>query len=414
MRKLVFKLICIVVLLINSIIVASASIVIKDIESLQNQFVKADETYIISSKINLNDEVLEIPQNCTLKFEDGLFCNGRIIGTNTRILASKTTIFENVEISGLWNNRFVHSEWVGLKEGIENDNKIRFRNLMALCKGDKHKDVYIQPGRFWTSVNEYSCAFSIPSNTTLYCNATICELPNNFEHTCLVFIHKASNVKIIGGDYVGDLKTHIGDQGEWSHGIEIRGSSNITVKNVKCSYFWGDGIDIIDGFNNKMEPVFICKDISIIQSECLYNRRQGLSIEAVNGCLVKDCRFSYTGQYKKTPPSAGIDIEAWANNIEKIKNIRIENCNMENNEGPSFQSYANAVWGKDFACYQNSILVINCTMDDIIISHTNGIEFKECVFDRIKYEKQSQSVIYTRCNRKRIVYRLRDFFRTML
>ena len=411
MRKLVFKFICIVVLHINGISVANASIVINDIESLQNQFVKTDETYIISSKIDLNDEILEIPQNCTLKFEYGLFCNGRIIGTNTRIIASKTILFENVEISGLWNNRFVYSEWVGLKEGIENDNKIRFKNLMALCKGDLHTDVFIQSGYFWTSVNEYSCAFSIPSHTTLHCSATICELPNSYEHTCLIFIHKVSDVTIDGGNYVGDLKAHIGNKGEWSHGIEIRGSSNITVKNVKCSYFWGDGIDIIEGFNSKMEPVFICRNISILQSTCLYNRRQGLSIEAVDGCFVRDCNFSFTGQYKNTPPSAGIDIEAWNRNKEKIKNIRIDNCRMENNVGPSFQSYANAIWGKEYNSYRNSILVVNCIMDDIAISHTNGIEFRKCSFDKIKYEKHSQSVNYSRCNERSFIEWLRVKFK---
>ena len=398
MRKIGFILPWIIIIIISTGEIASGAIVINHTEPLQNQFLRSNETYIISSKLDLNSKSLEIPRNCVLKFKDGILFNGRLIGANTRIEAPKEVIFEDIDISGLWNNRFVYSEWVGLKEGIENDNKLRLKNLMVLCKGKMHKDAYIHKGCFWTSVNEYGCAFSIPSNTTLHCNGTICELPNNFEHTCLVFIHKATNVILDGGNFVGDLKTHKGKTGEWSHGIEIRGASNITVKNVKCSYFWGDGIDIIESFNSQMEPVYICKNIKIFNSECLYNRRQGLSIEAVDGCVVKNCRFSFTGQCKRTPPSAGIDIEAWTRNTEKIKNICIENCIMQNNVGPSLQSYANAVWGKDFDCYSNSILVANCMMDDIAISHTNGIEFRECSFDTVRYEKQSKSVIYTKCN----------------
>lgn len=410
MDSLKLKLYCIVISFIGTLQVANATILINGIESLHTQFAKANEIYIISSKINLNSEILKIPQNCTLKFEGGSFFNGKLEGNNTLVLAPRIAIFEDVDILGVWNIPIVYSEWVGLKEGSENDNILRFKKLMALCKGDVHKDVYIQSGCFWTSVNEYSCAFSIPSHTTLHCSATICELPNSYEHTCLIFIHKVSDVTIDGGNYVGDLKTHIGNKGEWSHGIEIRGSSNITVKNVRCSYFWGDGIDIIEGFNAQMEPVFICHNVSIFQSECLYNRRQGVSIEAVDGCLIKDCNFSHTGQYKSTPPSAGIDIEAWNRNKEKIKNIRIDNCRMENNVGPSFQSYANAIWGKEYNSYKNSILVVNCIMDDIAISHTNGIEFRNCSFNKIKYEKQSQSVIYTRCNQRRFTERLLKMF----
>ena len=403
MKILGLKLFYIVILLISTIGLANAAILVSDKVPLQHQFVKSDETYIISTKFDMNYSYLVVPQNCTLKFENGLLRRGRLIGNNTRIEATKDIIFEDIEISGVWNNRYVYSEWVGLKEGAENDNKVRFKNLMALCKGENHKDAYIHKGCFWTSVNENSCAFSIPSNTILHCSATICELPNDFEHACLILINKVSNVIIDGGNYVGDLKSHLGNDGEWSHGIEIRGASNITVNNVKCSYFWGDGIDIIEGFNSQMEPVYICKNITILNSDCLYNRRQGLSIEAVDRCLVKNCMFAFTGRYKHTPPSAGIDIEAWAKNIEKIKNIYIDNCIMKDNVGPSFQSCANVVFGKDYARYMNSILVVNCIMDDIAISHTNGIEFRKCIFDKIRYEKHSKSVMYTKCNMTNVI-----------
>lgn len=391
------KLYCIIILFFYTIGVAKADIIINRAMSLQAQFVRNNEKYIISSEFDLNGKTLQIPPNCILFFKNGILSNGELIGLNTCIVAPKTKIFRNIKISGSWNSKIVYSEWVDLKEGIENDNKLKFKNLMSLCKGDIKKDVYIQSGNYWTSVDEFSCAFSIPSNTTMHCSATISELPNKFENACLISINKATNVSIDGGNYIGDLKTHIGDKGEWSHGIVIRGSSNVEIKNVKCSYFWGDGIDIIEGYNNKMEPVFICKNVVVFQSECLYNRRQGISIEAVEDCLIKQCIFSFTGRYKSTPPSAGIDIEAWASNSEKIKYVRIENCNMTDNVGVSFQSYANAVLGNNYTCYKNSIEVIDCIMDDIAISHTNGIEFRRCIIDKIKYEKKSQSVKFVEC-----------------
>ena len=49
--------------------------------------------------------------------------------------------------------------------------------------------------------------------------------------------------------------------------------------------------------------------------------------------------FSYTGELKKTSPSAGIDIEPWINNGKKLFNITINNCIMSNNKGPDLQIY---------------------------------------------------------------------------
>lgn len=379
---------------------SKASIIINNEQSLQHQFSKENEIYVLSSACDLKGSVLRLPNKSILQFKGGMLLNGEIIGTNSCIQAPTIQIFQNIKITGLWNNKKVYSEWMAFKEGPEHDNKYLFRNLMALCKGDTQTEVYIQSGCYWTSVNEYSCAFNIPSNTAVHCRATICELPNHFKNTCLVAIHKSTNVLLEGGIFIGDLKTHIGDEGEWSHGIEIRGSSNVTIKNVRCSYFFGDGIDILEGFNKEKEPVFGCKNITILQSASLYNRRQGLSIEAVENCLVKDCEFSYTGRYKSTPPSAGIDIEAWSSNSEKIKNIRIVNCKMLNNVGSSFQSYANAVFGKKYNCYKNSIKLIDCLMEDVAISHTNDIEFLGCTLDRIKYQKSSLSVKFIRCKIK--------------
>lgn len=378
----------------------NANIKIDNKKPLQSQFQKENETYVITSKCNLDGKTLRIPDKSVLQFEGGMFLNGELIGVNTRVISQKEQIFDDLKISGIWSNKEVYSEWIGLKEGPEHDNKFHFRNLMTLCNGDTYTNVFIQSGCYWTSVNQYSCAFNIPSNTAVYCRATICELPNHYKNTCLVAIHKSTNVLLEGGNFVGDLKTHIGEEGEWSHGIEIRGSSNVTIKNVQCSYFFGDGIDIIEGFNKEKKPVYGCKNITILQSASLYNRRQGLSIEAVENCLIKDCEFSNTGRYKSTPPSAGIDIEAWSSNSEKIKNIQIVNCRMLNNVGSSFQSYANAVFGKKYNSYKNSIKLIDCLMEDVAISHTNGIEFRGCTLDRIKYQKSSQSVKFIRCKIK--------------
>ena len=49
--------------------------------------------YEIRYDFDLNGKTLELPENCTLKFEGGSIGNGNIIGNNTSILAALTRIF---------------------------------------------------------------------------------------------------------------------------------------------------------------------------------------------------------------------------------------------------------------------------------------------------------------------------------
>lgn len=347
--------------------------------------------------MDLKGESISLPKNSTLLFDKGSIKNGKLIGNLSKIEAKKQCIFQNMKFSGRWGNTNVYSEWFPFKSEGYFDNYSNFTALMALCVGDNTTCVYMQKGEYWTSTKEFSGAIRIPSNTLFYCQATITELPNAFKYSSLVSVANVTNVSINGGVYIGDQKNHLAKDGEWSHGIEIRGASNIKIKNVECNYFWGDGIDIIDGYNSANEPVVNCKNITIDNCRCLYNRRQGLSIEAVENCRVLNSEFSYTGKYRATPPSAGIDIEAWNTKNPKLVNIRIENCTMKGNKGPSFQSYANAVWGDNYGCYSNDIVLIGCDMYDIAISHTNDIEFRNCKIQKKREQKHSNGVKYVKC-----------------
>lgn len=76
------------------------------------------------------------------------------------------------------------------------------------------------------------------SNSSEYYDIIYVEFPNN-------------NVSIISGKLVGDKDTHNYDSGgthEWGFGIQIRGSKNISIKNVDLSNFTGDGI-LLSGQN---------------------------------------------------------------------------------------------------------------------------------------------------------------------
>ena len=47
-----------------------------------------------------------------------------------------------------------------------------------------------------------------------------------------------------GGRIIGDRDNHLGTTGEWGHGIMIRGSSRVTVRDIHISRCWGDGVSI--------------------------------------------------------------------------------------------------------------------------------------------------------------------------
>lgn len=356
--------------------------------------------YLINKDFNLNGMSILLSENDTLIFKGGIIRNGTIVGNNNVIVGNKKILFKNITIAGRWNNSKVYSEWFSFSENSRVDNRQNFANLMALCKGQSHTDVYIKKGKYWTTTRRESTAIPIPSNTSFHFSGTIYELPNDYERASLIRLYHVNNVVVDGGRYIGDLEEHKGKTGEWSHGISIWGSSNVEIKNVVCEDFWGDGIDLIEAFDNQEKPVYNCKNVIIDSCVCRYSRRQGLSIESGVNILVKNSEFSFSGTKKYTPPAAGIDIEAWANNKNKISNVRIVNCTMRNNVGYSFQSYANAVFGAEYNKYENCIVVDNCDMDNVLVYMTNGIEFSNSKISKGYVERKSRGVHFINCSKE--------------
>ena len=359
-----------------------------------------EHSYVINKDVDLKGETLLLYENDTLLFNGGVLRNGRIEGNNNVIVGDKEILFENITICGKWNNSTVYSEWFNFSEKKGVDNRPNFVNLLALCKGQCHTDVFMKKGKYWTSTRKDGAAISIPSNTSFHFRGIIYELPNDYERASLIRLYHVNNVVVNGGKYVGDIEEHSGKTGEWSHGISIWGSSNVVIKNVECDDFWGDGIDLIEAFDNYERPEYNCENIVIDSSACLYNRRQGLSIESGINITVRNSNFSFTGTKKSTPPSAGIDVEAWANNKNKISNVKIENCTMRNNIGHSFQSYANAVFGEEYDQYENGIIVENCDMDNVLIHRTNRIEVVNSKIRNGQVERKSKGVRFVNCSKE--------------
>jgi hypothetical protein len=124
------------------------------------------------------------------------------------------------------------------------------------------------------------------------------------------------------------LYTHSGTGGEAGVGIGIRTSSNITLVNPQVSNCWGDGIYI-----GQASGSGYCKNIVITGGTLKKNRRDGISIIAVDGLLIDNL---YSGYNDATLPMAGINFEP-NNSGCQINNVRVNNPRTERNGASGIQ-----------------------------------------------------------------------------
>ena len=224
----------------------------------------------------------------------------------------------------------------------------------------------------------------------------------------LVLIKQVSNVTIDGGEFVGDIRMHIGNDGEWGHGIKVAGGTNITLKNLTTREFWGDGIDLIEAeYNSTLRAgVGPCINVMIDNVKCLYNRRQGLSIEAAKNVVVKNSEFAYTGKYKMTPPGAGVDIEPWCTNEIKIADVEFYNCFVHDNSPkrdfclePTIQYHVQTGIGRIAPVSQ--VVLKKSKLGKLYIYGANMASIINCEIDEISRYEHGKSVLMEGCTIKR-------------
>lgn len=156
------------------------------------------------------------------------------------------------------------------------------------------------------------------------------------------------DVEISGGQIVGERDNHKGTGGESGHGIRIRGSERVTIRDIRASKCWGDGI-CVGPKPVYRAPYILSKDVVIANVVCTGNRRQGLSIGNVFGVKVYDSEFSDT---HGTSPQCGIDVEP-SGGVGYADNVRIENCLIRGNAAYGILMYERA----------RNVTVTKCTIE---------------------------------------------------
>lgn len=177
-------------------------------------------------------------------------------------------------------------------------------DVTAACQRalNSRQNVFFPAGTYVVNADPKACLRPVGGQTiTLDPAAVIQALPNALEQYQVLLIENVENVTVQGGTIVGERSAHRGTTGEHGMGIGIFGSRNVTVREVAVRECWGDGIYVGGrGFEGRSANVRIERCL------CDGNRRQGLTIAAVDACSVIGGRFIRT---QGTLPASGIDIE---------------------------------------------------------------------------------------------------------
>lgn len=311
------------------------TITIKSTKPIQEQFSKEGVIYKIKTTIDLGGADIVLPKDSRLKFSrKGVISNGRIIGNNTQITAKERTIFDNIIIDGQWLVPEIYVSWMRLS----NENcQQQIQEILKLQNSLIKNTIYTPSCPIhWTPKWDNFSLFRLDSKTTLNVRDTIYTNPNNRPYYRVIDVINKEEIQINGGVLVGDVEQHIFDGNtshQWGFGVNIEGSSNISVNGTTSMLFTGDGFYVGGEKEEKLgDNEKGCKYITFKNIRSLFNRRQGMSITgATDHLYVYDSEFSYTGAKKLTMPGAGVDFEV-NYDTQRMADVIFKNCILKGNK----------------------------------------------------------------------------------
>lgn len=382
------------------------------------QSLSANQTILINCDYNLNGQTITLPQNTTLKFNDGSIFNGSLIFNGGLIDGKLLNI--NLQISGSvklieTHFTFEKEKW-NITEGettgdIALSNKQNINTAITLVKSLRGNifelnniNAYfdVQADNFNDSTEE---SIILPSNFHFKMgdNTHLRVQPNAKSAYALISAEKQNNVTISGGNLWGDRYTHSyvvpgtdGDTHEFGFLIYYRGVINGKVDNVGLRESTGDGFIVQssshrnDDGSEKPNEVY-SKNITLKNCIIDKNRRDNISLTDVEGMIIENNIISNGGDGGAYLPSQvgynsrgvlpryNIDLEAKRyldetgnlREVEIIKNVIIRNnafsgahkgdidlftCSNVEVYGNTFSSYVANISSFDIKIYDNNFI----------------------------------------------------------
>ena len=298
-----------------------------------------------------DDVEVNIPVNCTLKFEGGQISNGTLIGSNTSIIGNTYHVFGNgLSFSGEWVVPDIDTDMFVDLSGTNDLQK-----LFALSSDTVVNTIHIQKYSYdyYVSAPTDESKILIPhANDTLVVDGTIRLLPNSFQFYAIFYICKES-VKIKGsgtvyGDAISHTYTNYGTEQEpsthqWGHIVQLM--HNLTdpiqldfdISGLTLCYATGDGVASASTSNVRIHDL-----------EIHHCRRQGISVIGgwhvnIYGCHIHDIYLNtplVSGLGVGTDPGAGIDIES-NTGYSSSRFVKVDNCYIENCKGGIYVAASN-------------------------------------------------------------------------
>lgn len=218
---------------------------------------------------------------------------------------------------------------------------------------NKYDYMYIPEGIYHIdAVSEFG-GIVLTDNQTLIMSpeAQLFAIGNNQENSQIIWAFGRNNVVISGGKLVGERNSHIGNRGEWGHGIRISGCTNVYIKDVEISECWGDGI-YLGKYDNTQLGNPSSNGVTITNCNLHHNRRNNLSITDASNVTVSNSQFNNASG---TDPQYGIDIEP--NKNRTCSNVTISNCTFKGNAKGTIQ-----ILGQ-LNAHVKGVTIENCTGD---------------------------------------------------
>ena len=166
-----------------------------------SDFTKTNHIYKIVDHIDLQGETLTMPANCTLDFQGGSFSNGTIIGSNTKIKAGLTKIFDtDITLSGTWIADSLSPEHFGIIGIDATQDTTYIQKALDCCSAINIKTVKLQNKTY-----QISSSLLIQSNIKLEGAAS--RVWNNGSATILSLAENVVGITVEStGVEINDLK----------------------------------------------------------------------------------------------------------------------------------------------------------------------------------------------------------------
>jgi len=343
---------------------------------------ESNSTLEIDCLLDLEGKAIDLPTGVTLVYKGGEITNGTLNFTEGNIsgnlLNNSLAIEGNAKLIDP-SFQFYPERW-GIVEGETTDvkakaNRDNLRKAMTLVKflgGDIFEidklDAYFDV-QIYLANPKYQAQESIllPNDNfhlKMSDDTYLRVQPNGAPAYNLMTVYEGTNIKISGGNLIGDRWKHdyspVNDtEGRernshgWGHILKIQGGKNVIVDGVNISNSTGDGFGVhgsdIRNADGSPGSSVISENVVIRNSSIENARRNGMSILDGNGIRVENCKVFNTGLGKENPegvyssdgtwPRYGISFEAYRERTSsgelreynRIENVTLKGNRFENN-----------------------------------------------------------------------------------